>query len=427
MKKQMLPSARLRKLSWPAGIVTLIVLPAIALSQTKAPSTAQNQSNLDTPHAAASLSDEQNSDSAPDTVRLSAEAKGALDTRQWPEAAAALEKLAKLNPDVAEVHANLGLAYYFEGRPSQAFNSFSRALKLKPVLPQARVMMGICEAELGRNAEAIAILAPAFRKPPDPEIGRLIGLHLQHSYIELKQPDKAIATGEELLKRYPHDAEILFHVSRLYADRSYELMSTLMRTAPNSAWVHYANAQVQESLARYDVAKREYENVIQRQPTMPGVHYRLGRVILLGAPRTPESIAEATQAFEQELANDSRNADAEYELGEINREQGSYSLALEHFSRAVAEQPDFVEARIGLGRTLLKEGQIAQAVPHLKEAVRLDAENKVPHALLANAYRALGDSVAAQAEMDAYQKLNQADMSRLVPAAGAPTAQHIDP
>jgi hypothetical protein len=47
--------------------------------------------------------------------------------------------------------------------------------------------------------------------------------------------------------------------------------------------------------------------------------------------------------------------------------------------------------------------------------------------LLANAYKALGDSMAARAEMDAYQKLNQADTSKLVPAAGAPTAQHIDP
>jgi tetratricopeptide (TPR) repeat protein len=427
MKQQMFPCARLRNFPWPAGIIIILVLPAIALSQTKPGSTRQNPSNLDKPHAASGLWKERNSDSAPDTARLSAEAKDALNARQWPEAAAALEKLAKLNPEVAEVHANLGLAYYFQGRPSQAFHSFSRALKLKPLLPQARVMIGICEAELGRNAEAIAILAPAFRKPSDPEIGRLIGLHLQHSYAELKQRDKAIAAGEELLKRYPEDAEILFQVSRLYADRSYELMSTLMRSAPDSAWVHYANAQVQESLARYDIAKREYENVIQRQPTMPGVHYRLGRVILLGAPRTPESMAEATHEFEQELANNSLNADAEYELGEMDREQGSFNLALEHFSRAVAEQPDFVEARIGLGRTLIKTGQFAQAVPHLKEAVRLDKENKVPHVLLANAYKALGDSVAALAEMDAYQKLNQADTSRLIPAAGAPTAQHIDP
>jgi tetratricopeptide (TPR) repeat protein len=427
MKKQVIPSAVIRKFSRAAGHVTILFLPAIALSQIPGRSAAQNRPDADTPGATASFGPKQSSISAADTERLSAEAKAALEARQWPEAAAALEKLAKFIPQVAEVNANLGLAYYFEGRPSQALASFERALKIKPEISQAEVMVGICEAELGRDIEAIAILAPAFRKPSDPEIGRLVGLHLQHSYSKLKQPDKAIATGEQLLKRYPDDAEILFHVSRAYADRSYELMSTLMRSAPDSAWVHYANAQVQESLARYDVARQEYENVLKRQPAMPGVHYRLGRVILLGSPGTPESIGEATRAFEQELANDSHNADSEYELGEINREQGKYNLALDHFSRAVAEQPDFVEARIGLGRTLLKQGQTAQAVLHLKEAVRLDAENKVSHVLLASAYRALGDSVAAQAEMDAYQKLDRAETSRLAPSAGAPTAQQIDP
>jgi tetratricopeptide (TPR) repeat protein len=427
MKKQIVPSAVIREFSWAAGIVTILVLPAIALSQTQGRSAAQNRPDPDTPGATASFGPKQSSISAADPERLSAEAKAALEARQWPEAVAALEKLVKLNPKVAEIHANLGLAYYFEGRPSQALASFERALYIKPEISQAEVMVGICRAELGRNMEAVAILAPAFRKPSDPEIGRLIGLHLQHSYEALKQPDKAMTTGEELLKRYPDDAEILFHVSRAYADRSYELMSTLMRSAPDSPWVHYANAQVQESLARYDVARQEYENVLKRQPAMPGIHYRLGRMILQGSPHTPQSIEEATRAFEQELANDSHNADAEYELGEINREQGKYNLALDHFSRAVAEQPNFVEARIGLGRTLLREGHTAQAVLHLKEAVRLDAENKVPHVLLANAYRALGDSSAARAEMDAYQKLNQAETSRLVPPAGAPTAQQVDP
>jgi len=427
MEKQIVPSAMIREFSRAAGIVSILVLPAIALSQTQGRSTVQNRSDLDTTGATASFGPKQSANSATDTERLSAESRGALESHRWPEAAAALEKLAKLNPNVAEVHANLGLAYYFEGRPSQALASFERALKLKPGISQAEVMVGICEAELGRNKEAIALLAPAFRKPSDPEIGRLVGLHLLHSYTHLKQPDKAITTGEELLKRYPDDPEILFHVSRAYADRSYELMSTLMHSAPDSAWVYYANAQVQESLARFDIARQAYENVLKRQPAMPGVHYRLGRVILLGSPRTPESIEEATRAFEQELANDPHNADAEYELGEINREQGNYNLALDHFSRAVAEQPDFVEARIGLGRTLLKEGQTAEAVRHLKEAVRLDAESKVPHVLLANAYRALGDSSAARAEMDAYQKLNQAETSRLVPPTGAPTAQQVDP
>jgi tetratricopeptide (TPR) repeat protein len=358
---------------------------------------------------------------------LSEQAKAALDARNWPEASAALEKLAKLMPTNPEVHANLGLAYYFQGIPAQALAAFTKALALKPQMPQAKVMTGICQAELGHNAEAVAILAPAFQKPSDPQMGRLIGLHLQRSYAELKQFDKALSTGEELLRRYPHDPEILFQVSRGYADRSYELMTDLLSSNPDSAWMHYANAQVQESLAHYDAAKAEYELVLKQEPTLPGVHYRLGMVTLNGSSRTPESLAEAARAFEQELALSPRSPVAEYELGEINREQGNYDAAIGHFSRAVLLQPDFVEAHLGLGRTLIKVGKSEQAVPQLKEAIRLDPENKVSHVLLANAYKALGDQPSSQGEFEAYRKLSQAEAKSLVPAVSAPTAQQVDP
>jgi tetratricopeptide (TPR) repeat protein len=424
------PASRL-KFSQAALAVALLTLPPLALPQTnftaQPPTSAKSSSSVAIQETSATLTNQQNSDSRPEAERLSEQAKRALDAQRWPEAAAALEKLAKLAPTIPEVHANLGMAYYLQGRPVQALASFEQALKLKPQMQQASLMAAICKAELGRNVEAVAVLAPAFRKATGAEIEHLIGLHLQQAYSELKQYDKAVAIGEELLRRYPNDSEVFFQVSRLYADRSYELMSRLMRSDPDSVWVHYANAQVQESLRRYDTARLEYENVLKRQPAMPGVHCRLGRVILLGAPRTPESLEEATRAFEEELAIGPRNPDAEYELGEINREQGKFDLALDHFSKAVSQQPDFAEARIGLGRTLLKLARTAQAVPHLKEAARLDPENKVPHVLLANAYRALGDSAASQAEMDAYNKLNQVGKAASVPIAGAPTAQQIDP
>lgn len=362
---------------------------------------------------------------ASDIERLSDRAQQALNAHHWSDASSALEQLAKLAPEVPEVHANLGLAYYFQGHAAQALRSFERALHLNPKMPQAAIMSGICQAELGHHQEAIAILDPAFGSPSDQEIGRLIGLHLQDSYAAVRQFDKAAVTGEELLRRYPSDPEILFQVSRLHADRSYQLMSDLVRAAPNSPWVHYANAQVQESLQHYDAAIQEYQNVLKAEPGMPGVHYRLGLVTLL-ASTSPESIQKAQRAFEEELAISPRNADATYELGEIFREQGKYEAARDYFSRAIAEHPEFVEARIALGRTLLKLGRAADAVPHLQEAAKLDPSNKVPHFLLAKAYEAVGDSAGSRNELDSYRKLQQEGALARVRAAGAPTAQQLD-
>jgi tetratricopeptide (TPR) repeat protein len=340
-----------------------------------------------------------------DLDRYSDLARQALAAKKWVEAAQALEHLAKLAPQVAEVQANLGLARYFEGRPAEALGSFERARELNPGLRQVDLMIGLCDADLGRYGDAVRRLAPAFEHPPDEETGRLIGLHLERSYAELKQFDKAMATGEELVRRYPNDPEILYQLSRLHADRSFALMSDLVRAAPDSAWTHYANAQVQESLDRFDAAEQEYRNALQRDPRMLGVHYHLGRVILR-ASRTTDSIEKARREFEQELEISPGNADAEYELGEIDREHGNLDAAAVHFDRALHYHPEFVEAQVGMAKTLMKLGRPGDALPHLAEAARLDPGNKVPHYLLASAYKSMGDAASAAREISLYQKLH---------------------
>jgi predicted Zn-dependent protease len=58
-----------------------------------------------------------------------------------------------------------------------------------------------------------------------------------------------------------------------------------------------------------------------------------------------------------------------------------------------------------MAKTLLELGRPADALPHLQAAERLDPENKIPHYLLASAYRSLGDSDQAAKEFAVYRKL----------------------
>jgi tetratricopeptide (TPR) repeat protein len=341
-----------------------------------------------------------------DLERLSEQARSALAAKNWPVAERALRELAQLAPSVAEVQANLGLALYFEGRPVDALAAFDRARKLNPGLPQVDLMVGVCDSELGRNREAVELLAPAFEHPPDPDTGRLAGLHLARSYSQLQQFDKALSIGEELLRRFPDDPEILYQVARLHGDRSAALMTKLAAVAPDSGWAHYARGQVQENVDHFDAAEQEYRNALQRDPRLPGAHYRLGRVIL-DAPRTADSIQRAKREFEQELEISSENADAEYELGEIEREHGDLDAARHHLQRALSTHPEFEEAQVGMARVLLKLGRTADAIPHLTEAARLEPANKIPHYLLASAYKSMGNEEAAAKEIDIYKALGE--------------------
>lgn len=349
-----------------------------------------------------------------DLARYSDQAREAMAAKKWDEAVTALRHLAQLAPSVPQVQANLGMALFFEGRASEALAAFDRARKLDPGMPQIELMVALCQAELGRHREAVAVLAPAFDHSPDAETGRLIGLHLARSYSELRQFDKALAAGEELLKRYPDDGEVLYQVSRLHADRSYRLMKQLMQAAPDSYWVHLANAQVQESLQRYDLAQQEYRKAIEINPNAPGAHVGLGRAIL-SASKDSKALDEASREFERELALSPENAIAEFELGEIAREHGQPDNAREHLLRAVRFNPDFFEAQIALGRLFLKEGKAREAITHLAVAAHLEPRDKLSHYLLASAHKSLGDQEAARRELDLYRKLGASDDENLEP------------
>ncbi len=362
--------------------------------------------------------------------RYSRQAQQALTAKDWEQAAQALEKLSQLAPDVPEVQGNLGLAYYSEGRIYEAAQAFERALKLNPKLSPAGPLLGLCLAELGRNQEAVSILEPAFRHPPDPQTGRLIGLDLERAYQGLKQYAKAMAVSDTLLSRYPSDPEILFHAARLHADRSYQLMLELVQGAPNSAWVHYATAEVHESLGHYDLAVREYRAVLEIAPRLAGVHFRLGRCIVLGS-KERQALDQARQEFEQELSVSPESSAAEYEIGEIERERGQFEAALEHFSKAVRYEPPFEEAHIGLARALMSLGKNQEALVHLEAAVRLDPRNEVPHFLLASVYKTLGDRARQQKELDLFQRLHAAGPRTGLRLPGAPastesTRQELD-
>ena len=69
-------------------------------------------------------------------------------------------------------------------------------------------------------------------------------------------------------------------------------------------------------------------------------------------------------------------------------------------------RPQFVEARIGLGKVLAAQSRPEAALRHLSEAVRLAPENKVAHYRLAQVYRQLGQSADAESERKVFERLS---------------------
>ena len=65
------------------------------------------------------------------------------------------------------------------------------------------------------------------------------------------------------------------------------------------------------------------------------------------------------------------NAGAQFVLGELARQDSKTDEAITHFTRATELDAMFVDAWLGLGRSLLEAGKPAEAVQPLERAVKL--------------------------------------------------------
>lgn len=319
------------------------------------------------------------------------EGERALAEGRYAEAEKAYETLRQLSPETAEVHARLGLIYFQQGKFDAAVPPLRDAIRLKPGLPKVDSLLAMSLSELGKYDEALPALTKAFSQSADPVLRRMAGLHLQRTYTGLARDQDAVDVALRLSRLHPDDAEVLYHSARLFANFAYLQTMKLAAVAPESVWLHQAAGEANESQGLYDAAIREYRQVVVMAPRRPGIHFRIGRTLLARSPSASgDDLAEARGAFEEELRIDPTNANAAYEIAEMHRKGGELDRAREYFEQALTHYPDFEEALLGLGRTLLAQGQPAQAVPRLEAAVKRNPENDVAHYQLAQALGALG-------------------------------------
>src|SRR4029077_12894077 len=95
-----------------------------------------------------------------------------------------------------------------------------------------------------------------------------------------------------------------------------------MRDAPFSYHAQELMAETLEQQGKFEAAAAEYRKILETNSGLPGIHFRLGRVLLSGPNPTPAAVQEAKRDFELELKIDPQNAGAEGILGEIATRAG---------------------------------------------------------------------------------------------------------
>jgi tetratricopeptide (TPR) repeat protein len=260
------------------------------------------------------------------------------------------------------------------------------------------VDQGMKLAESGHCTAALPLLKKTIRQIADKALLKRAGLDGVHCAMTGNNPYESLDFLQILLRDFPRDPEVLYIATHAYSDLALRTSQDLMREAPFSFQVHQLNAEALETQGRWDEAAAEYRKILDVNPLLPGIHARLGRVLLSAQQPTGEAVAQAKKNFEDEVSIDPNNASAEYVLGELAKDDSDFTTAIRHYTRATKIDSGFAEAYLGLGTALVAQQQFAQAIPPLETYEKMAPDSPTGHFQLALAYNGVGRKEDANRE-----------------------------
>src|SRR5579885_3138236 len=313
------------------------------------------------------------------------------------------EAVLKANPRLAEVRANLGLAYYAAHQYQLAIPQFREALKQEPMLATARSFLPLSLAAVGRCQEAIPELNREFDGPSNAKLRRITGLSLVKCYMQMDDNSAAAEAAAKLVSSYPDD---LYITGQLYGRLSNQLYMRLMKVAPHSARSYQVMASVAAADGNWKSAIDAYRHALRIDPSLQDAHLQIAILLLTHSP-DPNNWQQALTELHEELKVNPMSSEAQYEMGEVYRKHDQPQAAVAAFRKSLELDPNAVPARIGLAKALRQIGQKQQALAVLQPAEQQAPNDAAVRFLLAQLYRDLGQTVQASREEAVFQHLQR--------------------
>jgi tetratricopeptide (TPR) repeat protein len=282
-----------------------------------------------------------------DFESLLASAQQAQAGGDFEAAAQFYRKALTLQPNIAEVRANLGLMYYQTGNDQQAIASFVTAIHLKPSLFVPNLFLGLDYLRLKRFSEAVPYLKEAAVLNATDVQTRLA---LGQAYAGTGKTRLAVASVAQAVELGPANAQTWFHLGVSYLDHV-EADARLLRS--RHADSGYWHALVGDTFAEQKVfvqAAEAYKTALAYPTFPPGIHAAYGFVLL-----NQNDYGGAERELNAELASNPRSLTAKLGLARVRAEQGATAEGVKQIAEIWKSEPGFLRANVSLFNTGLPE------------------------------------------------------------------------
>lgn len=285
------------------------------------------------------------------------------------------------------------------------------AAKLPESTSPVTVRRSLELAEKGDCREALPTLRKSLARITDRDLKFEAGMTAARCGMGLNDMSAVAEAVAFLNREFPHDPRVLYVTTHYFSELANRAAQDLAASAPQAKEAMELEAEAYESQGKWDEAAKEYQSILDKDPSVPGIHYRLGRIIL-SRPQTATSIEDAKKEFEAELKLHPEDASSEFMLGDIARQGQQWNEAIDHFSRATKLDAGFLEAYLGLGIALNASQKYSEAVTPLEKYVKAEPSDPAGHYQLAISYGRAGRQQDAAREMALQQETQKAQGSQ---------------
>jgi tetratricopeptide (TPR) repeat protein len=235
-----------------------------------------------------------------------------------------------------------------------------KGLALSPDNPDLRIAQAAALIPLNRPAEAIATLNGLLT--PEAQFYRGMSYRLMQQHT--KSRDAFLASWDAGYR----NAYVLYAmIQEDYAlhDKQNGLshFELLLKTYPDSAWVHLLLADAYFVKGQNEPARAEYLKAIARKPDILEANFRLGYIAFQAGERD-----SALRYFQNEVTLNPGYADARVFLGETLLQLDRRPQAIEQFRAALALDSNSALAYKRLATLLVETNQLDQAKQELTKA-----------------------------------------------------------
>lgn len=332
------------------------------------------------------------------------------------EATKELDVALKQAPNSASVHYfEVQLAYQKKDY-KKAKDLVQRLLKATPESPQALMLAGAIELQIGTALQAEAYLTKTLQSAPQAKLARRL---LVSAYLRSGQLDKAVATLQPLLKDADTDPAISALAGEAFLQsgdikKAEEYFAKASRQDPKNArnrtalaLTHVAggNASGMEELqaiaesesstmadmalisvslrrGEFDKALKAIDGLEKKQPGKPIAPNLRGRTLL-----AKKDIAGARKAFEQAVSLDPGFIPAIASLAALDVADKNPERARKRFEDVLAKTPNQPQALLALAELRAREGGKKEEVIELiTKAITSNPTETTPRLLLVDLY-----------------------------------------